>query len=300
MASIGSIIGGGFRLLTERPVAVAIWALVNLVIGFVSQWLVTGLPADPGGTPEAAYTQVMGMMLPFWLIGVLVYVVLQCAAYRAVLRPEEGGPGFLKLGMDEMRVLLAMVLLTIGWIVGYVLVLLVAMLIAAGMGLVLGAAVTTFIIPVYLAIIAVAIYFWVKLSLIAPVTFARRRLAFDEGWRLTKGRFWTLFLAYLVIALITLVIYAIAFYPVMAPMIAAVSQAAGNPEAMQAYQAEQLAEQMSRSLPAMLGIAALSAVAQAVTLALGAGATATAARELMIEAGTSTEEEVERTAEIFE
>ena len=39
------------------------------------------------------------------LLTLLVYVVLWAAVIRAVLLPERGGPGYLRLGMDELRLL---------------------------------------------------------------------------------------------------------------------------------------------------------------------------------------------------
>lgn len=299
MASIGSIVGGGFRLITEQPAAVGIWALVNLVVAVATQLLTYGLiPAS--GDPSAGFAAAMGMLLPMWILGIVVYVVLLCAAYRAVLRPGEGGLGYMRFGGDELRVLVVLILLGVGIFIGYLLLLLVTVFIASILGFAMGQSAAIVLLLLYLFLLAVVIFFWVKLSLIAPVTFARRKLAFDEGWGLTRGRFWTLFIAYLLIAIVTIIIYAAAYYPIYAPMIAAYAGAWGDPVAMENAQANVMAAQMNQAMPVLIGLSALGAVAQAVTLALGAGATATAARELMHEAGMLSEEDVERTAEIFE
>jgi hypothetical protein len=57
--------------------------------------------------------------------------------------------------------------------------------------------------PVIFAILALSITMWigVRLSLAAPATFVRRKIAIADSWRLTRGHFWSL-LGMIVLAII--------------------------------------------------------------------------------------------------
>jgi hypothetical protein len=300
MASIGSIVGGGFKLVAERPVAVAVWTAINLAVSVGTQLLMMAMFDPAASDPNTAMLAMWGALTPLYLLSILLYVVMLCAAYRAVLRPEEGGLAFMKLGGDELRVLLMIILLFIGGFIGYLLLMLAVMLITMLLAFAGGSIGALVAIPLYIAALCVVIYAWVRLSLVTPMTFLRHRLVFDEAWTVTRGNFWTLFLAYLVILIVTLVLSGIAYYPILAPMIAAISQLSTDPQAMESAQMAQFEQQMNQPLPMLLLWGALVAVVQTVIMAIGAGATATATRELMADAGSLSEEDVDRTAEIFE
>lgn len=300
MASIGSIVGGGFKLIAERPAAVAVWCAINLVLGAGSQALMMSMfdPTTPDQT--AAMMSLWGLLTPIYLISAVLYIVMLCAAYRAVLRPQEGGFAFMKLGGDELRVLLVLILLGVGFVIAFFILALILGLVAAMSVAILGPVGAVVMIALYIAMIVAVIFFWVRLSLVTPMTFLRHRLVFDEAWALTRGHFWTLFLAYLVLAIVSIVLSAIVYWPMLAPIFAAAGQLASDPEAMQNAQMAQFEQQMNQGLPMLLLWGAVMAVVQTVTMAIGAGATATAARELMTDTGTVSAEDVEKTAEIFE
>ncbi|WP_204270332.1 hypothetical protein, partial [Klebsiella aerogenes] len=54
------------------------------------------------------------LMLLLYLCLLLLVVVLMNAVFRAMLRPQEGGFAFMRLGMDEFRMLGLVVLVCIG------------------------------------------------------------------------------------------------------------------------------------------------------------------------------------------
>ena len=186
----------GFRVTRRHPGAVLLWAAVWLV-GFVAM-LVAAAPfmapwmneiATTQGGPETlsagAQRAVQMAGFAFAPVALLIQAVLLPAAYRAVLRPEERRFGYLRLGRDELRILVVSIALAIasvalniagGWL---------ERVAAAGAGLPAG-------LLVSLAVFVVTLIFSVRVSLIAPLTFARRKLAFTEGWRASGPRFWPL------------------------------------------------------------------------------------------------------------
>jgi len=308
MTSVGSIVGGGFRLIRERPVAVVIWAALYALLGFGSQMLalrmVAAVRVGPGEAPDpSAMMGMFGAMLPIYLLLCLLGIVMLCASYRAVLRPGESGFGYLRIGMDELRMLgLFLIIIVVAIVGGFILVLLMSMIagglmLAAGnsplIGLVLGGG-------LYIAMLGAMIYIYVRLSLMFPLTFARRRISIDGAWALTRGRFWTLFGAYFVIGVISFVLLMAVSLPFTGPMFAGMIEGIRNPQAMEQIQAAQMERQMNQPLAMTALITILNAIVQAVLLALSGGATATATRELLADSGEVLEEDAEATAAIFE
>lgn len=186
----------GFRVTRRHPGAVLVWAAVWLA-GFVAM-LIAAAPvmapwmdeiATAQGGPETlsagAQRAVQLAGFAFAPVALLIQAVLSPAAYRAVLRPEERRFGYLRLGRDEALILVVSIALAVvsvglnfagGWLERQA---------TASAGLPAGMLVS-------LAGFVVTLVFSVRVSLIAPLTFARRRLAFAEGWRASGPRFWPL------------------------------------------------------------------------------------------------------------
>ena len=76
------------------------------------------------------------------------------------------------------------------------------------------------------------IYAEVRLSLAFPLTFMRRSFVIGEAWRLTRGRFWTLFGAYFIIGLVYMVLAGILFCFAFGPFFSEVAQGPNSPEAI--------------------------------------------------------------------
>jgi hypothetical protein len=151
----------------------------------------------------------------------IVSSILGAAVYRAVLRPHEAPRTRLRLGADELRlVLLSVIMVVVFAVLGALLmipVILIFVVAAAGMGGFQaqpdgGAMLGMFAVGMlaYLLLLAGLTFFAVRLSLAGVLTFAERRLNVFGSWKLTKGRFWKLLGCYL-LALIML----IPFYMVM-------------------------------------------------------------------------------------
>jgi hypothetical protein len=305
MASVGSIIGGGLSVVRERPGAVAIWG-VTYVGGIVALFIMVALLM--GGTigmmgmrdPAAAGSAIGGMiltMIVFYLGMFFLAVVLMNAVFRTVLRPNEWSMASLRVGMDELRVFGLTIMVLIGtFIISFVAGLLISLISLALM------AVTGPNIAVGIVVQLIYLCFWiwlsVRLSLLSPVVFYRRRFAVDTAWEMTGGaNFWKLLGAFLVIGLVVMVVFGAIFWWAFGPIFMEMMQHPRDPVAMRsAMEAFGPAAMMGR-----FGIVFLvSVLFGPIAFAIWNGMLATATREFLIEGGEVLEDDAEGTAAIFE
>jgi hypothetical protein len=139
--------------------------------------------------------------------GLVLYAIIYSAMNRAVLRPTESRFGYLRLAGDELRqlglfALLFALALGVSFAVALVtIVIMVLFSMAAGQP---GAAMAiAILLPL---IFCGAILAAVRLSLASPLTFATGRIDLAGAWRLTRGRFWPLFGAYLIALALSFVV----------------------------------------------------------------------------------------------
>lgn len=194
----------GFRMTRRSPMTVLWWALAYIVffagilalasgpiVHMVSEMeRLEGL-SDPqfsdfsslGQTYFSLFSWVMPLSLVFG-------AVINAAVARAVLRPGQSAFGYMRLGMDEVRVLVVTLVLAIAFGVvmalgGVVLGFVAGFVNASGTsGLWLGVVVGG------IALAVLAIWLMVRFSLAVPIVVAERRFAFVDSFALTKGRFW--------------------------------------------------------------------------------------------------------------
>ncbi|MDR7117682.1 hypothetical protein [Caulobacter sp. BE254] len=218
----------GFRLVRREPRTIAIWAVFSLVasVALVAAMIASGFGRFMGGaakgatmTPEALTGFLVGELIA---IGgaILIASIMGAAVYRAILRPAEAPLTRLRLGGDELRlVLLSVIMGVVFTVLTVALVIPVGLLgVAIGVGANLGqagaepnagamAGIVLVVLLGYLLVIAGLVFFAVRLSLAGVMTFAERRLRVFESWRLTKGRFWRLLGCYGLTVVLMLPIY---------------------------------------------------------------------------------------------
>lgn len=289
MLTVGKIVGGAFRLVKEKPVAVVIWSLTYLVsIGLA--FFIIGRSfstlATANKDPNAAMQQMTSMMGSIFLLDfaiLILMVVLFTATQRAVLRPEQGGLAYMRLGMDELKMFALAFVMIIAFYIFMIVVMIVMMLVAGALAVAGGpAAAAISAIIMVCALVAAAFWFMVRVSLMFPLTMLTGNIAIGEGWRLSRGHFWTLFGGYFVIFLILVVMWVAFAAATMGPYFSALTQAGNDPVAMQQAMQAQMLQYSSLTPQSILSLALMSLLG-GVGLALQGGAVATAAKELTVD-----------------
>jgi hypothetical protein len=197
----------GFRVVRRQPLALVFWALFYAaimaaafamigpsLIGFVTA---TEQLEQSGATPTledfAPLFQMMGLLFAVLMpVSLISSAMINAAIARSVLRPGESAFGYLRLGMDEVRVLVVSVVL---FLVFMVLMGVSSGLIGVAIGMTVAAeAPALWLLVALLVLGAIVLFAWlsVRLSLAIPITMAERRIAIFDSFGVTKGRFWPL------------------------------------------------------------------------------------------------------------
>lgn len=212
----------GFGLVKRDPMTFLGVTLLFVAFGVVLS--LTFVPAyahmieqlstnDPEAMAAATF-QFWGVTGPVYLLMIPLYMVGLGALNRSlVFGQSEGWVLGLKLGMDEVRVFVVTIVGYILAILPYVgcallgVLLATALAAAAGMGEnPAAAAAFLLVVPAYIGGIVLMIWIGVRLSFAAPASVGEGRFVIFESWSMTKGRFWSLFLAYLLLFIILFVI----------------------------------------------------------------------------------------------
>jgi hypothetical protein len=189
----------GFRLMRRRPGTILAWSAIY----FAGLALIGGLMLLTLGPkfidlarkgqfmlndPDMLGDALAGSWPAFFLVlllTVLLSSIMTAGVFRLVMRPEEKGFMHLRLGREEFKLvganllLLAMGILILG-----------AGFIAARIALQAGPLAASLS---GLVMLGAGLYVGVRLALVTPMTFDLGKIAFREGWELTRGRFWPLF-----------------------------------------------------------------------------------------------------------
>lgn len=214
----------GFRVARRAPMAIVLWGVLYLVLTVLMLALVGGSMAmviqeasalETMGEPSAeamapllmAYASMMGVMFPLSLV---FGAVMNAAVNRAVLRPEEKAFGYLRLGGDELRVLVVSFVLSIIFV-------LLAVVLFGAVGVTVGVLTATVsesagaISALVGFLLAFCVFIWlvVRLSLALPITVAEKRIAIFDSWNVTKGHFWGLLGMALLAFILTMVVSAL-------------------------------------------------------------------------------------------
>lgn len=231
----------GFRVVRERPRAIAVWVIVLLALTLIfSVFMVSS--AGPALTRVMALsgrikpdpTEILalwGQIAPTYLglmaMSALFYAVFFAAMNRAVLTPDDDRFAYLRLGIDELRQLglvLALGLVSLILYIGFVIV---AIVIGVILSLILGAAGGASAVGVSIGVAVILVlflgmgFFWIRLSLASPLTYATGRINLFGSWTLTRGRFWPIAGTYLLVLALLLAVYLVGFLLIVAVVAAA-------------------------------------------------------------------------------
>ncbi len=241
----------GFRVVRERPVLIAWWGgfylLSSLGVMCLLQLLFGGLLARMGTILQPArdlpsLLRMLGEAGPLiapieglsFVCYFLIITVLTCAIFRAVLKTGTPAMGYLRFGRDE--------LLQLGVAILFLVISVVVNVVFAGAGVLIGKTIALSglralgFVTGLLLYGAAMVWFILRFSLYGVATFAQRRIALLDAFRMTRGAFWPLLAGYLV-ALLMSVLVVVLFSLVNLP-IQVVSQTPGvAPSAVTGLQA---------------------------------------------------------------
>jgi hypothetical protein len=222
--SIGAAISEAFGLMRRRPLATFVWGLLMVAPSVGSMALILPILgemitaiASEGADPDQVQNAMMGDMMQMQgvsallnLVQVVVTVIVYTAVMRAVVRPRETSFFSLRLGMDELRV----AVVGLALVVGFYMLVAIFILLGVGIGFAswgLGEPYNWLIIVSLGVGLFVAIWLGAaRVSLMVPASVLHRTFAFEEGWKLGRGRTGALFGMMLLIILIMLVVQVIA------------------------------------------------------------------------------------------
>lgn len=268
----------GFRVVRRNPMALVFWALFYMVViaagfallggNFIGLMSAAEQLEQAGGTPTTedfmpvltAYATLIAIIVPLSLIA---SAVLYAAVARSVLRPDEKSLGYMRLGMDEVRVLVVSLVLTLLFI-------LLSLVIFSVIGAVAGFATAgdmpaLWFVVALLTVGAICLCVWlaVRLSLAIPITMAERRIALFDSFGVTKGRFWSLLgmaLLALVMSIVVGLLGSLVFMPLRI--------IAGDLDSLRGLDGESITSILQVAWPAIVAWIVINAVTSALQLAV--------------------------------
>ena len=226
----------GFRIIRQKPILILFWGVVSLVLSGFMQWIMVTMlgpimdqmmTMTAGATAATASTAnvsaqlaLLGKLLPMYglilLASVIYYAVMNCAVFRAAFDSKDSGLGYLRLGGDELRQILVMILFFLLFMVIYIVALIAASIVggiaaavvSGGMGN-SPAAVGIVFFVVMLLVLCPLVWFAVRMSFYTVHSFATGKIDLFGSWKFTKGRFWILFAGYLVMFVMACLVMAL-------------------------------------------------------------------------------------------
>lgn len=186
----------GFRLFRARPVSVFIWGLLPaILLALIAAvlWMLIGPQLQQAilNSPR----NVSGINNQINVGTGPASIFIDCAIFRAMLRPSQRSFASLRFSGDELRVFAVSIVLGLIFcaavLVGVLITAVPIVILSHNGGSGPAAAV---VLGVLVGLAALIAFFWVavRLCLASTITFAQRRIAPFASWRLTKGHFWNL------------------------------------------------------------------------------------------------------------
>ena len=212
-------------------VGAAFFALTWSSWGAILHWYAEAIRGvSTGGDPTAPPLEVFAAVAPWaavsGLLGLVIFAAFEAACLRWMVRQEPGGPFGIGFGADTWRVFAiywmwfaCLLAVTVGVVAFYL-----ALRTLAGLHQVLQVAAMLIGALAPLGLIGVLLWVGVRLSPAAATSVASKKLTFFGAWGATRGRFWPLlgafvlvFVGYLVAATVLDAILRIPFTSALMP-----------------------------------------------------------------------------------
>lgn len=221
----------GFRLIRQHPAAFVVWLVIGVVymVGYsalgtymagdafqaladIQAHMRETREVDPGSLLQVT-AQTQGFNAVGLIFRLVFTVLLSAAVIRAILRPAKRGLAYLRLGPDELRLFVTLLVVAVVTFVAAIvggIVTLILTAVAAGIDRAVDGPRFVILIGtgVGVALMAVAVIFiTLKLALAPAQTMAFRQIRIFDSWSQMRGRMLKLLGAY-VLALIGLAPFA--------------------------------------------------------------------------------------------
>jgi hypothetical protein len=189
-------------------------ATVAFLLGFIllaggafMQLMSLSTQAPGGQVSDAEVMRVMGTLIPIVLLAIplaiLFWVVFEGALQRRYMRDE----GFsLKLGGDEGRLFVVGLLWMLTLFGLYIGIGLVVAIVGGGLTAAFGETAALVVIPLVIAGFAAFVWVIVRLSPASAMTVRDRKITFTSAFAASKGRFWSMFFAFIIMAIIVYIV----------------------------------------------------------------------------------------------
>ena len=215
--SSNGAIASGFRLIGAKPALILVWGLVYVLLAVVPQFLLIGrflpdllifyrdaIQAASAGTMPAPSDDLIRMQSQIArfqplqiLAGLIGAAIVHSAVYRAILEPENDRFFYLRLGAQELWVglvsIVLIVMIALAAIAGAIPAALLTAIVAGVTGGPSSWAAGLMVFLLIFAVMALAIWVALRLSMALPESFALRNFRLFESWEMTKGLGWQLF-----------------------------------------------------------------------------------------------------------
>ncbi len=220
--SVGRAAFFGFGLVRRDPLSFLGVALMYTALAIAAVAMMAGPYATlldtslgPAAQDPQAMLSAMGQfyaaIAPFYLLSFVLSVVAMGAMHRSLLFDGDWGWFLgLKLGLDELRLFL--LFLALIFVIGAPYTLGAVLLgVAAGVtGAVLGheALVGLILFPGVIGLMVLLVWLMIRFSAAGSMTIAERRFSLFRSFKVTKGKAWSLFAAYLILYMLVFVVMA--------------------------------------------------------------------------------------------
>ncbi|PZR34719.1 hypothetical protein [Caulobacter segnis] len=192
----------GLRIMRRKPLAVLAWAAFSLVmlpiLGLIAKIMLgdEGRAALAGRVGSAdprelldLVTHLGGAMVLLVALALVLGAVLQAAIIRAVIAPADDRFAYLRLGKEEVQLLIVSL---IAWAAALGVTVIPSGAVVLGAALLSGAAAGWFATLGALAVLGLSMWVAVRLSLLGPHAFSHHHIDVRAAWIQTHGQFFRL------------------------------------------------------------------------------------------------------------
>ena len=245
----------------------------------------------------------MGALVLLWIGLIFLGAVVQGAAIRAELEPDDRSFAYLKFGRQELwLVAVNFVLGLVLWAAQVVMSIPLAILTvgmaagsvgtanahdASGFAAAMAGTIGIRLIG-QLVIAAVTIWLWLRLCMGPVMSFREREFRLFESWNLTKGHAGRMFLAMLLVVLMLVVVYVVFWIILAAGIGFTVFANASSAQSAQAFFSQPPDVWIGRLVPLLALLGVLMVVAVGVVTAMTWGSVARMYRQLNPDADVAT------------